>query len=214
MSEMIKTAVDQSAPKTAPRTSGRSNARKRSAERIRYCGNDVLHLAKVLDDAKTDMERKCLSMNDVVHLMQDRLDGILRTRMCTLAELASLVTSAGFPVTERTLKDYLARSRKDAREGRTELSELKKHILDTANKQAGMACESTAAPFLSAEDDSKEERAAGSDDFAVREDDGPATDVHAGVDSTEAAEKKKQHVRDFYAARKRRKKARNAKKRR
>ena len=55
-------------------------------------------------------------MNDVVHLLQDRLDEMLNSRKCSCADLARIITMAGFPVTERTLKDYLARARKDAKE--------------------------------------------------------------------------------------------------
>lgn len=47
------------------------------AQRSRYSGNDILLLIRDLDEAKMDMDRKCLSRNNVVHLMQDKFEGML-----------------------------------------------------------------------------------------------------------------------------------------
>ncbi len=182
------------------------------AKRRKYSGNDVLRLIKVLDEAKMDMDKECLSMNDVVHLVQDKLDGMLKTRRCSAADLARLVTSAGFPVTERTLKDYLARSRKDAKEGHTVYSDLKKHILSQAGQKESPNGTDDAAPFLPAEAVASDGLNA-SDDFPVPGNEEPASAVSSATDGIDAKEKAKQHIQDIYAARKRRKKARLAQKR-
>ncbi len=181
-----------------------AQAKSSPAKRKKYSGNDVLRLMKVLDEVKMDMDKQCLSMNDVVHLVQDKLDGMLKTRRCSAADLARLVTMAGFPVTERTLKDYLARSRKDAKEGHTVYRELKEHILSQAGKENGQSCANAVAPFLPGEDDAHDSHEA--------QDDSEVFAVSSATDAVDAKEMARQHVQDVYAARKRRKKARNAKK--
>ena len=187
------------------------------AKRRKYSGNDVLRLMKVLDNARMDMERQCLSMNDVVHLVQDKLEGMLKTRRCSCADLARIITSAGFPVTERTLKDYLARSRKDTKEGNTDYSRLKEHILSQAPKEDGIredgkSSANDAGPCLSGEDGAIDNANASngasngqnaSDDFAVS----------SATDNIDAKEMARQHVQDIYATRKHRKKARLSQKR-
>ncbi len=200
-------------PLTATQTSDMTSARACPEKRKKYSGNDVLRLMKILDETKMDMDRKSLAMNDVVHLVLDSLDG-LRARKCSCADLARLLTSSGFPITERTLKDYLARSRKDAREGRTEYSELKKHILDAAKSQESMDNADTAEAFHAGDDDNIAEQSASSDDFAAPDNDFLTSAVSADMDSLDSLDTKnmkRQHIQDIYAARKRRKKARKRK---
>ena len=207
-------------------------AKASPAKRRKYSGNDVLRLMKVLDNAKMDMERQCLSMNDVVHLVQDKLEGMLKTRKCSCADLARLITSAGFPVTERTLKDYLARSRKDTKEGNTDYSELKEHILSQAPKEDGQreysqSAASDAGPCLSCEDGASDNANGNANTNANTNDGQDASDefalpggndwltsaISSAMESNETKAMAKQHVQDIYAARKRRKKARTAGKR-
>ncbi len=183
------------------------------ARRRRYSINDVLRLVKALDEAKTDMDREYLSMNDVVHLLLEKLDGMLKTSRCTCADLAAIITRAGFPVTERTLKDYLVRSRKDAREGNTDYDELKEQILGQAGREESKNCADAAAPLLSAEDDAGDGQDA-SDDFGDPDKKWLASAISTALDKLEAKDRARQHIKDIYAARKRRKKARNAKKHR
>ncbi len=189
-----------------------TQAKNSPAKRRKYSGNDVLRLMKVLDQVKMDMDKQCLSMNDVVHLVQDKLDGMLKTRRCSAADLARLITMAGFPVTESTLKDYLARSRKDAKEGHTVYRDLKEHILSQAGKEENPNGTGDAAPFLPAEADASDGLDA-SDDFPVPCNEEPASAVSSATDGIDAKEMAKQHVQDIYAARKRRKKAIKAGKR-
>ena len=183
----------------------------RPAKKRRYSLNDVLRLMKALDEAKADMDREYLSMNDVVHLVQDKFDGMLKAGRCTYADLAGIITRAGFPVTERTLKDYLVRSRKDAREGNTDYDELNEQILAQAGKEESKNCADTAAPFDAGEADTGDEQDA-SDDFDVPDKEWLASAISSAMDKIEAKDRTKQHIRDIYAARKRRKKARNARK--
>ena len=163
-----------------------------------------------------DMDRQCLSMNDVVHLLQNRLDGMLRTRKCSCADLARLVTMAGFPVTERTLKDYLARSRKDAKEGKRNYSELMEHILSQAGKADGNTPANGKASFLPGEAGASGAKDA-YDELAVPANEEPASAASPAAspatDGIEAKEVARQHVQDIYVARKHRKKARLAQKR-
>ncbi len=182
-----------------------------TAKRRRYSLNDVLRLVKVLDEAKTDMDRQYLSMNDIVHLVLEKLDGMLKTSGCTCADLAAIITRAGFPVTERTLKDYLVRSRKDAREGNTDYDELKEQILGQAAKDEGKNCADTAAPFDSGEDDAGDGQDA-SDEFADPDKKWLASAISTALDKLEAKDRARQHIKDICAARKRRKRARNARK--
>ena len=176
------------------------------AKRRKYSGNDVLRLIRVLEEAKLDMDRKCLSMNDVVHLVQDKLEGMLKNHKYSCAKLARLITMAGLPVTERTLKDYLAKARKDAKEGNTDYGELKEHILSQARKEESKSSANDAATSLSSDDapDAQNVSVArdASDDFAAPSDEKPASATTSAPDDIEEAEKKKQHVQDIYAARK------------
>ena len=188
------------------------------AKRRRYSGNDVLRLMKVLDNARMDMERQCLSMNDVVHLVQDKLEGMLKTRRCSCADLARIITSAGFPVTERTLKDYLARSRKDAKEG-NDYSELRQAILSQAPKEDGKSSTNATGPCLAGEDGAidntntnVDDGQDNSDEFALPGgNDWLASAISSAMDDNETKAVARQHVQDVYAARKRRKKARKHK---
>ena len=182
------------------------------AKRRRYSGNEVLRLIKVLNEAKMDMDKKWLSMNDVVHLLQDRLDEMLSTRQCSCADLARIITMAGFPVTERTLKDYLAKARKDAKEGNTDYRELKEHILGQAAREECKNCANNDAPSPSSDDASDAQD--GADDFAFPGNDWLASAISSAMDGNEAKAVAKQHVQDIYAARKLGKKARNTQKHR
>ncbi len=187
-----------------------TQAKNSPAKRRKYSGNDVLRLMKVLDQVKMDMDKQCLSMNDVVHLVQDKLDGMLKTRRCSAADLARLITMAGFPVTESTLKDYLARSRKDAKEGHTVYRDLKEHILSQAGKEKSPNGTDDVAPFLPAEADASD----GLDVQDIQDAQNASDDlaVSSAAEAIDAKEMARQHIQDIYAARKRRKKARNAKK--
>ena len=191
-----------------------AQAKATPEKRRKYSGNDVLRLIRALDEAKMDMDRQCLSMNDVVHLLQDRLDGMLKTRKCSCADLARLVTMAGFPVTERTLKDYLARSRKDAKEGKRNYSGLMEHILSQAGKEDGKTPANGTASFLPGEAGASGAKDA-FDELAVPANEEPASAASPAASSAassatggiEAKEVARQHVQDIYAARKHRKKA-------
>ena len=158
-----------------------------------------------------DMDKKWLSMNDVVHLLQDRLDEMLNSRKCSCADLARIITMAGFPVTERTLKDYLARARKDAKEGNTAYSELRERILSQAAKEDGPECTEASSPFLAGEDGASDSASDRANDARAAPDDFATSSVTDGTDAKEMA---RQHVQDVYAGRKRRKKVRLAQKRR
>ncbi len=183
----------------------------RPAKKRRYSINDVLRLIKALDEAKTDMDREYLSMNDVVHLVLEKLEGMQKNSRCTCADLAAIITRAGFPVTERTLKDYLVRSRKDAREGNTDYDELKKQILVLAGQEVSKNCADTAVSFESGETDASDGQDA-SDDFGDSDKKWLASAISTALDKIEAKDRAKQHIRDIYAARKRRKRARQARK--
>ncbi len=219
MTTMRKHSAGQAASQIEPmnevqETAQMAQAKDCSSQRRRYSVRDVLRLMKVLDEAMMDIERKYLSMNDVVHVLLDRLDGMMKTRRCSRAELASLITTAGFPVTEHTLKDYLTLSRKDAREGNTHYSELKEQILSQAGTDERTDCAGNAAASLPQEDGASNGQAA-SDDSAAPGDEGwLASAISSAMTGIEAKAMARQHVRDIYEARKRRKKARNAKKHR
>ena len=182
------------------------------AQRRRYSGNEVLRLIRVLNEAKMDMNKKWLSMNDVVHLLQDRLDEMLKSRKCSCADLARNITMAGFPVTERTLKDYLAKARKDAKEGNTNYRELMDHILGQAAREECKNCANNDAPSPSSDDASDAQN--GADDFAIPGNDWLASAISSAMDGNEAKAVAKEQVQDIYAARKLRKKARNTQKHR
>ena len=179
--------------------------------RRKYSGNEVLRIMKALNEARLDMDRKFLSMNEVVHILQDRIEEMLQSHRFSYADLARIITGSGFPVTERTLKDYLAKARKDAKEGRADHSELKEIILASAQKQEEQAYADAAVPFPSADDDSHDKEAAGDGDLAAPDTDWPAPAISSSMDDNETADMKKQHIQDIYAARKRRKKARKHK---
>ena len=65
----------------------------------------------------------------------DKLEGMLTNRKYSCAYLTMLITMAGFPVTDRTLKEYLAMARKDAKGGNTDYKELKEHIMNRPEKR-------------------------------------------------------------------------------
>ena len=179
--------------------------------RRKYSGNEVLRIMRALNEARLDMDRKFLSMNGVVHILQERIEEMLQSHRFSYADLARIITGSGFPVTERTLKDYLAKARKDAKEGRADHSELKEIILASAQKQEEQAYADAAVPFPSADDDSHDKEAAGDGDLAAPDTDRPAPAISSSMDDNETADMKKQHIQDIYAARKRRKKARKHK---
>ena len=177
--------------------------------RRKYSGNEVLRIMRALNEARLDMDRKFLSMNGVVHILQERIEEMLQSRRFSYADLARIITGSGFPVTERTLKDYLAKARKDAKEGRADHSELKELILAAAQKQEEQAYADAAVPFPSADDDSHDKEV-GDGDLAAPDTDRPAPALSSSMDDNETADMKK-HIQDIYAARKRRKKARKHK---
>ena len=178
--------------------------------RRKYSGNEVLRIMRALNEARLDMDRKFLSMNGVIHILQERIEEMLQSRRFSYADLARIITGSGFPVTERTLKDYLAKARKEAKEGRADHSELKELILAAAQKQEEQAYADAAVPFPSADDDSHDKEV-GDGDFAAPDTDRPAPAISCPLDDTETIDMKKQHIQDIYAARKRRKKARKHK---
>lgn len=94
---------------------------------------------------------------------------------------------AGFPVTERTLKDYLAKARKDAKDENLDYSDLKERILSQAGKEESKNCANNAAPFLSGDNASDAKDA--SVVFAVPSDEEPASAITSASDDTEEAEK-------------------------
>ncbi|MDO4839479.1 MAG: hypothetical protein Q3990_02235, partial [Desulfovibrionaceae bacterium] len=114
------------------------------------------------------------------------------------------------PVTERTLEDYLTLSRKDAREGNTHYSELKERILGQAGKEELTNCADSCASSVSQENGASDGQEI-SDDSAVPRDEGwLATALSSAMAGIEAKAKARQHIKDIYEARKRRKKARKA----
>ncbi len=186
----------------------------KSAPRRRYSGNDVLRIIKALKETVNDMERKYLSMNDIVHVLLDQLEVMMKIHKCSRAELAGIMTAAGCPVTERTLKDYLTKSRKDAKEGNTHYSKLKERILSQAGETERTNCTDSCAASIPQEDGASDGQEI-SDDSAVPGDDGwLASAISSAMAGIEAKAMAKQHIRDMYEARKRRKKARNARKHR
>ena len=79
MTTMIESlAVEDVSQDTAqnevPEAAQAAQEKASPAKRRKYSGNDVLRLRKTLDEARMDMDKQCLSMNDVVHILQDRLD--------------------------------------------------------------------------------------------------------------------------------------------
>ncbi len=184
----------------------------KAAKRRRYSVNDVLRLIKALDKAVNDMERKYLSMNDIVHVLLDRLDGMMKIHKCSRTELASIITAAGCPVTETTLKGYLTKSRKDAKEGNTHYSELKEYILSQAGKEERTDCADTCSTPISQEAGASEGQEISDDSAGPGDKAWLASALSSAMAGIEAKAMAKQHIKDMYEARKRRKKARNARK--
>ncbi len=183
----------------------------KAASRRRYSGNDVLRIIKALNEVVNDMERKYLSMNDIVHVLLDQLEVMMKIHKCSRAELAGIMTAAGCPVTERTLKDYLTISRKDAKEGNTHYSKLKERILSQAGETERTNCADSCAASIPQEDGASDGQEI-SDDSAAPGDDGwLASAISSAMAGIEAKAMAKQHIKDMYEARKRRKKARKAK---
>ncbi len=120
-------------PRAANKTNGKASAQA-SRGRKRYCGKRVLHLIYDLRAARQDMDRECYSMNDVVHLVLEDIEHLMRDRRCSYADIARIFSLNGCEITERTLKDYLARARKDAREGRSDYSEMRQLILESGEE--------------------------------------------------------------------------------
>ncbi|MDO4840597.1 MAG: hypothetical protein Q3990_08000 [Desulfovibrionaceae bacterium] len=71
--------------------------------RRKYSGNYVLRTIRAIDDAQ-DMDRKSLSMNEIVHILQERIEKMRKYHRFSYAELARLITLSGIPVTAHTLK--------------------------------------------------------------------------------------------------------------
>ncbi len=187
------------------------DVQEKAASRRRYSGNDVLRVIKALKEAVNDMERKYLSMNDIVHVLLDQLEVMMKIHKCSRAELAGIMTAAGCPVTERTLEDYLTLSRKDAREGNTHYSKLKERILSQAGQGKSTNCADNAVASIPQEVGASDGQEI-SDDSAVPGDDGwLASAISSAMAGIEAKAMAKQHIKDMYEARKRRKKARKAK---
>ncbi|MDO4839817.1 MAG: hypothetical protein Q3990_04005, partial [Desulfovibrionaceae bacterium] len=157
-----------------------------------------------------DMERKYLSMNDIVHVLLDNLEGMMKLHKCSLAELAGIMTAAGCPVTERTLKDYLTKSRKDAKEGNTHYSKLKERILSQADKEERTNCTDSCAASIPQEDGASDGQENANDSAVPRDEDWLASALSSAMAGIEAKAKARQHIKDIYEARKRRKKARKA----
>ncbi len=217
MTTMKKSATTQVAPHTetlneVQETAQMDQAKGCSSQRRRYSVNDVLRLIKALDEAVNDMERKYLSMNDIVHVLLDKFEGMMKIHKCSRAELAGIITAAGCPVTERTLKDYLTLSRKDAREGNTHYSELKEHILSQAGKEENSDCADNAAVSMPQEDGTSDGQELSDDSAAPGDEDWLASALSSAMAGIEAKAKARQHIKDIYEARKRRKKARKARK--
>ena len=208
----VEAVSQDTAQNEVPEAAQAAQEKASPAKRRKYSGNDVLRLRKALDEARMDMDKQCLSMNDVVHILQDRLDEMLKTRKCSCADLARIITMAGCPVTERTLKDYLAKARKDAKEGNTDYRELKEHILSQAAREECKNCANNDAPSPSSDDASDAQD--GADDFAIPGNDWLASAISSAMDSNDTMAVAKQHVQDIFAARKLRKKTRNTQKHR
>ncbi len=202
----IKTAIQNEVQDAA------QDVQAKAASRRRYSGNDVLRIIKALNEVVNDMERKYLSMNDIVHVLLDQLEVMMKIHKCSRAELAGIMTAAGCPVTERTLKDYLTKSRKDAKEGNTHYSKLKERILSQAGETERTNCTDSCAASIPQEDGASDGQEISDDSAVPRDEDWLASALSSAMADIDAKAKARQHIRDIYEARKRRKKARNARK--
>ncbi len=247
-----KTAISaQANENTADSTQGQVQT-SHAKDRKKYSGNHVLRIINALRAAKRDMERECYSMNGIVHIAQEEIEDLMQDNKCSYADIARIFSDNESPVSERTLKDYLARARKDAREGRTGYNKVRQLILEAGGEQGSsdfpkdfqdackedfqadspadshalQVCPDAArasaghkgeqADRKQAEtvlpDTGQDGQADGFDDFASPDDDWLTATISRTMDANDArdeANKKAQHIQDFYAARKRRKKARN-----
>lgn len=125
-SQLIAAPVDTASDKAGTQA---------ASSRARYSGNDIMRLMNALKSAKLDMDDKRFSMNGVVHLVLEEIESLMQSHNCSYADIARLFSSNGCPVSERTLKDYLARARKDAREGRTGYSRTRQLIIESAGAE-------------------------------------------------------------------------------
>ncbi len=250
-----KTAISaQANENTADSTQGQVQT-SHAKDRRKYSGNHVLRIINALRAAKRDMERECYSMNGIVHIAQEEIEDLMQDNKCSYADIVRIFSDNESPVSERTLKDYLARARKDAREGRTGYNKVRQLILEAGGEQGSKdfpkdlqeACKEdfrediqedfqadspsdshtqqdcpdaarTSAGHKGEQaetvlpDTGQDGQADGFDDFASPDDDWLASAISRTMDANDArdeANKKAQHIQDFYAARKRRKKARN-----
>lgn len=129
------TAATQIIAAPVDTASGKAGTQAASS-RARYSGNDIMRLMNALKSAKLDMDDKRFSMNGVVHLVLEEIESLMQSHNCSYADIARLFSSNGCPVSERTLKDYLARARKDAREGRTGYSRTRQLIIESAESES------------------------------------------------------------------------------
>ncbi len=256
-----KTAISaQANENTADSTQGQVQT-SHAKDRKKYSGNHVLRIINALRAAKRDMERECYSMNGIVHIAQEEIEDLMQDNKCSYADIARIFSDNESPVSERTLKDYLARARKDAREGRTGYNKVRQLILEAGGEQGGsdfpkdfqnackedcqediqedfqadspadshpqQDCPDAARAFSAGHKGEQADRkqaetvlpdtgqagqADGFDDFASPDDDWLTATISRTMDANDdrdEANKKAQHIQDFYAARKRRKKARN-----
>ncbi len=243
MRENIQTTVTSQLMATPVETASDKAGSQASGGRKRYSGNEVLRIMNALKSAKMDMDDERFSVNGVVHLVLEEIESLMQSHNCSYADIARLFASNGCPVSERTLQDYLARARKDAREGRTGYSRIRQLIIESAESAESaepepieaepaspaelvIAGTGQADPACTAEDciladaicpASDEESCAAPEcpDF----DDMPGPDcgfleqsVSRAMDGNETPDSKRQHIQAVYDARKRRKKARQAKK--
>ena len=182
-------------------------------DRKKYSGNHILRLINALKSAKLDMEREHFSMNGIVHIAQEEIEDLMQTHQCDYADIAQIFADNGSPVSERTLKDYLAQARKDAREGRTSYSKVRQVILESGGQQESQdiqdlsGCQDDAEAFSAGENDTGLAEQSSFDDFATPDNNWLAASVSHTMDAIDEKNSKAQHVQDFYAARKRRKKA-------
>ncbi len=244
-----KTAISaQANENTADSTQGQVQT-SHAKDRKKYSGNHVLRIINALRAAKRDMERECYSMNGIVHIAQEEIEDLMQDNKCSYADIARIFSDNESPISERTLKDYLARARKDAREGHTGYNKVRQLILEAGGEQGSkdfpkdlqeasqadchadshtqQDCPDAARAFPAGHNGEQADRkqaetvlpdtgqagqADGFDDFASPDDDWLTATISQTMDANDArdeANKKAQHIQDFYAARKRRKKARN-----
>ena len=138
------TAATQIIAAPVDTASGKAGTQAASS-RARYSGNDIMRLMNALKSAKLDMDDKRFSMNGVVHLVLEEIESLMQSHNCSYADIARLFSSNGCPVSERTLKDYLARARKDAREGRTGYSRVRQLIIESAESEPAVSAGASGA---------------------------------------------------------------------